>query len=128
MRSTILAMALFLAVLPASADRAEPVTFTGEYQWKQGGDDTLIAEFTPDGDDRWKVKFRFDWSGNNYTWKGDASGPLTEGSEFSGTARSKDGRREWRFSGTLESGVLRGKHTETTDGRSYETGTFELRR
>ena len=103
MRLTILATALLLATaLPAAAEKAEKVNFSGEYQWKQGGNDRLAAEFTPDGDERWKVKFRFDWSGNSYTWKGDIAGPLTEGSEFNGTARSKDGRREWRISGTLE--------------------------
>lgn len=128
MRKGLWVAAAVLVVGSTVAQAQDARVFTGEYQWKQGGDDTLIAEFAPDGEAAWKVTFRFDWSGKRNTWKGEATGALTDGSDFEGTARSKDGRREWRFRGTLEDGVMRGSHVETTGDREYETGTFELRR
>ena len=121
---------LLALVLPvALAGKGEKIAFTGEYQWKDGGNDRLVATFTPDGEESWKVKFEFDWNGKDYTWKGKATGSLTDGSSFEGTARSKNGRRQWRFTGAIDDqGRLTGSHTEITGGRNYETGTFELAR
>ena len=107
---------------------AEPSaqTFEGEYKWKDGGSDYLSATFTPK-DEGWKVAFNFEWSGKKYTWNGQASGDLSEGSRVTGTA-SGQGGRTWEFEGTVKDGVFRGTHTEITGGDRYETGGFTLKR
>lgn len=58
---------------------------------------------------------------------GSAKGDLEDGSEVTGTASWVP--RKWTWTATLEDGVLRGTHTEQKSrGKTYETGTFELRR
>ena len=127
--STILAVALLaLAVcLPALAEKKAAQTFTGTYDWKQGGKDELSAEFTPKGEDSWKVQFRFRWDGESRSWQGTAKGSLEDGGKLTGTATS--GGREWEFEAKVSEGVMRGSHTELKNGgKRYDTGSFEISR
>ena len=128
-RTLALVLGLALLAVPAAAAAAEreAATFTGTYDWKQGGSDELSAEFTPDGPDRWKVTFRFRFDGKERTWKGTAEGSLNDGTKVTGTARNKKKNFEWKA--TVEAGVMRGRHTEIFDGgRKFATGTFEVSR
>lgn len=128
----LILVALFgvaLAVAGIATTIAEPAlrVFTGHYDWRDGGKDDLTIEFEPDGDGRWKVRFRFEFDGRGNTWKGSAEGALEDGSRVTGTAKWKS--RKWTWSATLEDGVMRGTHTELTSrSKTYRTGTFELRR
>lgn len=119
-------VALAIAGIAATADPPSQV-FTGHYDWRDGGRDELTAAFEPDGDEQWKVEFRFEFDGRRNTWKGSAEGSLEDGSEMTGTAAWRS--RKWTWSASLEDGVMRGTHTELKSrGKTYETGTFELSR
>jgi len=126
MKRAIVLLAVVSLVLAVAVAKEPPRVFSGEYQWKDGGNDELSAEFTPNGEESWKVKFRFKFSGKNKTSKGTARGSHEDGSRLSGTATS--GSRTWEFEASIEDGVMNGSHTETTGGRNYQTGTFELNR
>jgi hypothetical protein len=127
--SRILAVALLALALclPALAAENQAEAFTGTYDWKQGGKDELSAEFTPEGEDSWKVRFSFRWDGESRTWQGTAKGSLEDGGKLSGTATS--GGREWEFEAKVSEGVMRGSHTELKNGgKRYDTGSFEISR
>jgi hypothetical protein len=128
-RAFLIAMALLvlaLGVKPVEAKK-ETETFSGQYDWSQGGSDRMSAEFEPEGADSWKVTFRFRFSGRSETWKGTANGSLADGSTLSGTATS--GNRNWIFEADIEDGVMRGSHREIKrSGREYPTGTFKISR
>ncbi len=128
MRRTILTLAILALLLTALAARPAAQTFSGSYDWSDGGSDELSAEFRPDGEDRWKVTFRFKWNGKDHSWKGEATGSLSEDGTVSGTVDSGMGRRVWSFEAQLSGETLTGKHTEVTGGKKYETGTFSLAR
>ena len=121
MRILLTSLALVAAVLIGSSE-----TFTGTYDWNQGGKDELRAEFTPSGENSWNVKFKFRFSGRNNTWKGTAEGSLADGGELTGTATN--GSRNWIFEASIRNGVMKGVHTEIQRGNEYKTGTFELSR
>lgn len=105
--------------------RKNTKTFEGRYEWSQGGSDKLRADFRPDGENRWDVAFRFNFSGRKETWTGTAEGSLADGSKLTGTATS--GGRNWIFEARIEDGVMRGEHREVKrGGRQYATGTFEI--
>jgi hypothetical protein len=107
--------------------RKDTTTFEGRYEWSQNGGDELRADFRPDGENRWKVAFRFRFGGRKETWSGTAQGGLTDGSKVTGTA--KMGSRNWIFDAEIEEGVMRGSHREVKrSGREYPTGTFEISR
>ena len=72
-----LCLGLGFAGSEAKEKKAKNQKFSGSYDWKQGGSDELTAEFKPDGEDRWKVTFRFRWGGNDNSWKGSAEGSWT---------------------------------------------------
>ena len=113
--------------LTSAKEKAEKQVFSGSYDWKQGGSDELSAEFKPDGENRWKVTFRFRWNKSNNTWKGKAEGSLEDGSTLTGTATS--GSRNWIWEASIEDGVMRGSHREIHGSdKRYDTGTFELTR
>lgn len=123
----MLAIAVALAaVVSTGAIAGNQQTFTGEYQWADGGSGELTAVFKPEGDDRWKVKFKFRFGGKSHNWSGTAVGSLTTNGTVTGTAEW--GKRTWEFDATLEDGTLRGSHTETTGERRYDTGSFALAR
>lgn len=123
----VIATALAAPSIASFGNDESAQTFRGEYNWVDGASGPLTAEFVPDGEDSWKVKFRFEFSGKDNTWKGTARGSLADGSAVTGTSNWR-GRR-WVFSGQIDDGVLRGEHTELRkDDSEYETGTFELRR
>jgi hypothetical protein len=118
---------LTLAVGIATADNHTSQTFTGTYDWSDGDVGDLTAVFESDGDGAWKVKFDFNWNGQDRTWTGTAKGGLEDGTEVSGTAT--DGNRTWVFEGKIEDGVMSGSHRENREGRKpYESGTFEISR
>lgn len=108
-----------------AADKAQARTFTGEYQWDNGGRGPLEAEFRPTGEETWKLVFRFRFDGKRYTWKGTARGSLEDGSEITGTARGGGGRT-WEFEGTVDGGVIVASHAEKRGDRLQESGTFRL--
>lgn len=103
-------------------------TFSGTYDWSNGGSDELTAEFKPDGEGNWTVKFKFDFSGDGYTWQGTAEASLEDGSSLTGTASWDRNGRTWVFNGSIEEGVLTGTHAEVRNGKQSESGTFELSR
>ena len=122
----IVLLLLGLGVGTAQA-RKDTTTFQGRYDWSQGGGDELRADFRPDGENRWKVAFRFQFSGRKETWSGSAQGSLTEGSTLTGTATM--GSRNWVFDAAIKDGVMSGSHREVKrSGREYTTGTFEISR
>ncbi len=120
-----LALVVFSAGIgPAFADQ-ERRSFEGTYDWSSGGTDTLRAEFVPDGENSWKVTFRFRFDNRNNTWRGTAEGRLEEGVEITGTASWRS--RNWTWRAAIEDGVMVGEHTEIRSrGRTRSTGTFEL--
>ncbi len=125
--TTIFFVITVLVAAPATGAADTVEQFAGTYDWSDGGSDELTSEFKPTGDDSWKVKFRFRFSGKRNTWKGTAKGSLAEGGTISGTAGWKG--RTWEFEATVESGVLRGSHTEILKGgKRYDTGSFEMKR
>ena len=130
LKKTVYLAALLALLIPATIATAGHAadssrTFRGTYDWFDGGSGPLSAEFEPDGDGEWKVRFRFEFSKNQNTWKGAAQGSLEEGSKITGTASWKG--RNWVFDAMLEDGTLRGTHTEIRkDNSKYETGTFKL--
>ena len=132
MRPTLFLGLLALLLIPIHHSDAKPSdervkqTLVGEYQWSNGGDGRLEAEFRPIGEDEWKVKFRFGFNAKEYTWKGTARGSLEEGATVEGTAKWK--RRDWRFNGVIENGILKAKHEELQDDGPLLTGTFSLSR
>jgi len=121
----VLAALALLFLAPSSNANASGRTFSGEYDWSDGGTGALSAEFTPSGDQQWKVEFRFGFNGRDSTWRGTAEGALEDGSRLTGTARWK--KRNWVFEATIENGTMNGTHTEIRrDGGRYETGTFAI--
>jgi len=128
---SILSMVVVLLLLAVGVTATQAgkstATFEGKYDWAQGGNDELRVDFKPDGEDRWKVAFRFHFSGRKETWSGTAVGSLHDGSTLTGTATS--GGRNWIFKAGIENGVMRGTHREVKrGGREYATGTFEVSR
>ena len=110
-----------------AGEKASKQTFSGEYQWSQGGDGALEAEFRPNGENQWKIKFRFKFNKKNYTWKGTASGSLEDGTEVQGTAKGGGGRI-WEFEGAIQDGLLIASHAERWDGELQQPGTFKISR
>ncbi len=124
----LLPLIVLLAAISLGASGSEPdsETFAGHYDWSDGGKDDLRVEFTPQGDDKWDVTFRFGFDGRAYAWQGTAEGRLEDASELTGTASWKS--RRWTWRATIEDGVMLGEHTELRSrGRTRDTGTFELR-
>ncbi|ANM31641.1 hypothetical protein ABI59_21885 [Acidobacteria bacterium Mor1] len=126
MKRFALLITLLALCMPAMGAKLPSHTFSGSYDWSDGGSDELSAEFKSDGDDRWKVKFKFKWNGKNHTWKGSAKGSLTEDGKVIGKVDSGMGNRIWSFEADLAGNTLSGKHTEITGGKTYETGTFRI--
>jgi len=125
----LIATVVMLLIVGVTATQAKKATetFSGQYDWSQGGSDRLSAEFKPVGVDSWKITFRFHFSGRHETWKGTATGSLADGSTLTGTATS--GNRNWTFEAGIEDGVMHGSHREVKrSGREYPTGTFKLSR
>jgi hypothetical protein len=123
----LLALVLVVASFGIS-DAADTQTLRGEYRWDNGGSEVLTAEFKPDGEGQWTVKFGFKFSGDNYDWNGTATGSLEEGEEITGTATWSKSGRNWVFTGTMKDGVLNGTHAEMRGGRESPSGSFELSR
>ena len=97
----------------------------GSYAWDQGGvDGDLEAVFTPTGENTWGVSFHFEFRGSPHTYTGTATGSLSDG-PLAGSVTNENEKRTWTFEGTFANGSFKGKHVETTDGRS-NTGTLTL--
>lgn len=111
---------------PAQLDREGSQVFAGRYEWSGGESGPLTTTFRPDGDDAWSVTFRFVFNGRTETWSGTANGSLADGSALQGLVTA--GSRSWRFSATVEDGVLRAEHAEVKRGRAVPSGTFVVRR
>lgn len=126
MRKLWIASVLSLALIFGVAGAGDTQNFSGSYDWSSGGSDTLSAEFTPDGENQWKVRFQFRWSDKDHTWRGTATGSLEEGTSVTGTANYNS--RNWVFEGTITDGVMSGTHTEIRGEENYSTGTFEIKR
>ena len=94
---------------------AKDVKLKGSYKWVKtkgstGGDFT--ATFTPDGDNKWKVEFKFDWKKKPHTYTGTATGSVKDG-KLEGKVLNDDKKRTFTFTGTMKNGKMTdGTHTE----------------
>ena len=106
----------------------EDVKWEGEYKWvrtkgeKKG---TVTAQFTPDGEDKWKVKFFFKWGKSDHVYSGTATGSVKDG-KLEGTVLNDDKKRSFTFKGIVKNGILTGTHNETTKDREKKTGTITM--
>ena len=106
--------------------KADGKTLTGQYIWNQTGEaGDLEAVFTPAGENKWNVDFRFAHGGDDHVYSGSATGNLTDG-ELSGQVRNEGGKRQFTFEMKFEEGRFKGTHAETTRGREQRTGTLNL--
>ncbi len=120
---TILSLLLLSACAAASAGAPAPakLEYSGYYDWNVGGRGRLYVTFIPDGDDGWDVTFRFGHAERLQAWKGTAIGEPGNGT-VEGLVRG--GR--YRFHGTFENGVFRGKHFEMTRRGMKESGSLRF--
>ena len=121
---------LVLGTLAADglAARKEKQTLTGEYYWvgdRSTGD--LRAVFTATADREWNVAFYFTFNGRPHTYRGTASGSLSEGN-LEGEVQNENRRRTFTFEGAFEDGVIEGTHAEIRRGRASQIGTLTLSR
>lgn len=116
---------LWLAAFGACVQAADKQTWTGEYQWDNGGTGDLRAVFTAKGENRWKVAFHFRFDKKNRVFKGTAEGSLEAG-QLTGTV--KDGRKRRTFEAKVADGVLEGPHFEVGSDGPFATGTLKLSR
>ncbi|MFW5699017.1 MAG: hypothetical protein ACOCZK_04835 [Planctomycetota bacterium] len=115
----------------SSVEPAHKVVMVGSYTWnkrqKEGW--TLRAVFTSDDGENWTATWDSGFNKKNYPYTGTATGD-PEGT-ISGNADPVNGKRTFIFEGTMDNGVMEGKHWETTPkrGKAQKTfsGTFTLK-
>ena len=111
-----------------AADKGKKETLNGAYTWVgDGSRGSLEAIFTPAADGEWKVAFHFVFSGRPHTFKGTATGSLTDGA-LEGTVFNENRRRTFTFEGAFEDGTFEGTHAEIRRGRASQIGTLTLER
>jgi hypothetical protein len=104
-----------------------PRTLRGAYLWSDGGSKgDLEAVFTPSGEGRWEVEFRFRYGGEPHVYSGTAEGSLSEG-ELMGAVKTENNGRTFTFRGTFREGAFTGTHAEVGDDGEHPTGTLTLR-
>jgi hypothetical protein len=109
------------------AAETKEITLTGGAIWngnKHRAD--VKATLTPTGNKQYDVVYNFTWEGSHQTWKGTMKGELKNG-VVSGTGATPDGKRTFIFQARATSGVLSGKHYETTSGKPKLTGDIGLK-
>ena len=120
--------ALFIVAFTSLSIFAEDVKWKGEYKWvrtkgeKKG---TVTAEFAPDGENKWKVKFFFKWGKKDHIYTGTATGSVKDG-KLKGTVLNDTKKRSFTFEGTVKEGTLTGTYNETTKGRAKKTGVITM--
>ena len=107
-------------------EKKDTKTLTGKYLWTQTGEaGDLEAVFTPAGENKWNVDFRFAHSGDDHVYSGSAEGNLKDGA-LSGRVTNEAGKREFTFEMKFEEGRFTGTHAEVTGGNEKKTGTLNL--
>lgn len=126
----ILIVALLIsAPLLLAEDAAAPETRTlnGTYVWDaRGSEGDLEAVFTPTGENKWDVKFHFEFRGKSHTYSGTAEGKLGDGA-MSGTVLNETEKRTFTFAGEFADGAFSGTHAERHGESEVDTGTLELK-
>ena len=107
-------------------EKKDGKTLTGKYHWSQTGEaGDLEAVFTPAGENKWNVDFRFAHGGDDHVYSGSAEGNLKDGA-LSGRVTNEAGKREFTFEMKFEEGRFTGTHAEVTGGNEKKTGTLNL--
>lgn len=125
-------MLLSLFLLPFVTLNAREVKMEGEFSWTRRGKDTkgpLIAIFTSDGKNKWKVVFNFKWGKKEKIYTGKADGEIVNG-KLKGVVLNDNKKRTFSFVADMKSGKLTGEHWEISKFRGKEkkkrTGTFTI--
>ena len=128
---------IFTAVLPyllfGAALAAEDVTFKGTFVWeREDGNRTgdVRAVFTPTDASEWDVAFYFEWEDKPHTYKGTATGSLSDG-ELKGAVETDDENHKlsFRFTGSFADDTFTGTHgILNREGELKHSGTLTLER
>ena len=114
------------ACIAGVAGAMETKVMKGSFEWNnENRKGNLEATFTPAGDGKWEVAFRFEFSGQQHVYSGTAEGSLTSGT-LSGKVHNEDRRRSWSFTGTSDDGRFKGTHAEIVGNGQQPTGTLTL--
>ncbi len=112
---------------------SKDVVMQGSYKWvrkKKETSGTITATFTPAGDNKWTVVFKFDWNKTPHIYTGTATGTLTDG-KIEGKVLNDKKKRTFTFTGTVKDGTLKASHKEIKKRRGKEiptdTGTIEMK-
>lgn len=132
MRRLILAIAALL-MISMSGICEDKITWTGSFVWKKRDKDThqVKAVFIPDGENKWKVSFFFEFRDEDHVYTGSAEGSL-EGGELKGEVFSDDKKkRKFMFRGDVKDGEFSGTHEEIrgwtkAKPKPRDTGTMKL--
>jgi hypothetical protein len=133
MMKKIITLVVACCVFPLSGICAEDVTWTGSFVWSKRNKDThqIKAVFTPDGENKWKVSFHFEFRDKDHVYSGTAEGSLAAG-ELKGEIFSDDkNKRKFTFKGDVKEGAFSGTHEEIRGWRKdkpkvRDTGTMRL--
>jgi len=116
-----------LSVVGLASAADTPRTLKGTYEGTESEKSGhLEAEFTPAGEGKWGVAFRFQFEGQGHVFAGTAEGTLSEG-PLKGTVKTDNGKRTFAFSGTFHDGVFTGTHADATEEKEHQTGTLTLK-
>jgi len=121
----VVALVILSGGFAESADSAEVRQLTGGFVWNKNRTGDLAAEFSPTGEGKWDVTFRFVFREQNHVYSGTAEGSLSAG-ELSGRVLNEGKSRTFVFRGKFEEGTFRGTHAEIEDDLEQETGTLTL--
>ncbi len=111
------------------APAAEAVTYGGTFNWnrEKGKTHPLKGVFTPVGENKWNVIWSFKWKKKPVTYKGVVEGNLVNGN-ITGKSSTKDGKRNWTFTGTAKDGVMTCNHKELKGRKETPTGTIIIKK
>ena len=128
-----LALLLSFCATFANTAVAQDVTMKGSYKWERKKGATkgaITATFTPAGENKWTVVFKFDWKKTPHTYTGVVTGSVTDG-KIEGKVLNDNKKRTFTFTGTVKDGILKASHKEIRKRRgketSTDTGTIELK-
>lgn len=126
---TSLLVASISGVQAKKKKRGPKTKLQGEYLYLNEMDKTelgnLEAVFTPDGENRWTVRFFVMYGDQLGDYEGTAQGSLTDG-PLSGEVRGDFVGQSFEFRGAFEQGVFRGTHRSVTAKTATDTGTLIL--
>ncbi len=119
---------MFVFAEDKEKEKDEDIEWAGSYKWirkkgeKQG---TVTADFTPDGEGKWKVKFYFKWGKKDHIYTGTAKGSVEDG-KLAGAVLNDTKKRSFTFEGIVKDGTLTGTNKENTKGRTKDTGSIVM--